>query len=79
MKQIKADKKTKSLKYFKDIITEAYPFKISNNNVAIANFFLPVLKTFVVPILPDPIFLISLFKKILVIIKPNGIEPSKYE
>ena len=79
MKQIKADKKTKSLKYFKDIVTEIYPFKVSNNNVVIAKDFLPVLKTFVVPIFPEPKFLISLFKKILVIIKPNGIEPSKYE
>ena len=39
--------------------------------------FLPVLSTFVVPILPEPIFLISLPKNIFVIIKPKGIDPKK--
>ena len=44
-----------------------------------AKEFYPVLKTLVVPIFPEPIFLMSFFKKILVIIKPKGIEPKKYE
>ena len=35
----------------------------------------PVLKAFVAPMLPEPISLISFFKKILVKIKPNGIDP----
>jgi hypothetical protein len=39
----------------------------------------PVLKTFVAPIFPDPIVLISFFKKIFVIINPNGIDPKMYE
>jgi hypothetical protein len=77
IKQINAEKINKSLKYIKEIITELYPFKISNISVAIAKDFFPVLRTFVVPIFPDPIFRISCFKKILVNIKPKGIEPSK--
>ena len=63
------------MKYFKVIIIERYPFKISNISVAIAKDFFPVRKTLVVPMLPDPTSLISWFKKILVIIKPNGIDP----
>ena len=47
-----------------------------SNKVKIAIDLLPVLKTFVAPIFLDPIFLISLFMKILVRISPNGIEPS---
>ena len=43
--------------------------------VAMAKDFFPVLKTLVVPIFPEPIFLISCFKKIFVINKPNGIDP----
>ena len=39
---------------------------------------LPVLKTFVAPIFPEPISLISCFKNILVKINPNGIEPKKF-
>jgi len=40
---------------------------------------LPDLKTFVAPILPDPISLISFFKNNLVNINPKGIDPRKYE
>jgi hypothetical protein len=58
---------------------EIYPFKISNNKVAAAKDFLPVRKTFVVPIFPEPIFLISLSKNIFVIINPKGIDPKIYE
>ena len=58
------------------INTAAQPFKISSNKVKIAIDLLPVLKTFVAPIFLDPIFLISLFMKILVKISPKGIEPS---
>ena len=57
---------------------EKYPLRTSNNNVAAAKDFFPVLKTLVVPILPEPTFLISFPKKIFVIINPNGIEPNKY-
>ena len=52
---------------------------MSNNKVAAAKDFFPVLKTLVVPIFPEPTFLMSCFKKIFVVIKPNGIEPKKYE
>jgi len=47
--------------------------------VAAAKDFFPVLKTFVVPMLPDQTSLISFFKNNLVSINPKGIEPSKYE
>ena len=57
--------------------TEIYPLRISNISVAKAKDFFPVRKTFVVPILPEPTFLISCFKKILVITKPKGIDPNK--
>ena len=56
-----------------------YPFVASSNKVNTARVFLPVLKTFVAPIFPEPIFLMSFFKKNLIIIRPKGIEPSKYE
>ena len=52
---------------------------ISKNKVKIASDFFPVRKTFVAPIFPEPIFLTSSLKKIFVIIKPNGIEPDKYD
>ena len=52
---------------------------MSNNKVDAANNFFPVLKTLVAPILPEPISLISFFKKILVNKKPKGIDPNKYE
>ena len=46
--------------------------------VSAARNFLPVLRTLVAPIFPEPTFLTSFFKKSFVINKPNGIEPSKY-
>ena len=52
-------------------------FKTSKDNVPYPINLLPVLKAFVAPILPDPIFLISFFKKIFVRIKPKGIDPIK--
>ena len=48
---------------------------ISNINVNNAINLFPVLKTFVAPILPDPIFLISPYPEIFTIIRPKGIEP----
>ena len=39
----------------------------------------PVLRAFVAPIFPEPISLISFFKKIFVNNKPNGIDPIRYE
>ena len=38
---------------------------------------LPVLRALVAPMLPEPISLISFFKKTLVSIKPKGIDPNK--
>ena len=61
------------------IRTGATPFKISKNNVVIAINLLPVLSTFVAPIFFDPNFLISLFKKNFVRIRPKGIVPDIYE
>ena len=52
-------------------------FIISKNKVAKPISLLPVLKALVAPILPDPIFLISFFKKNFVNKKPNGIDPIK--
>ena len=59
--------------------TGTYPLKISNIRVAAAKYLLPVLRTFVAPILPEPIFLTSWLPKNLVKINPKGIEPLKYE
>ena len=53
------------------------PFDMSSSNVMAAKDFLPVLKTFVAPILPEPISLKSFFKNKLVNINPKGIEPNK--
>ena len=58
---------------------ETYPLRTSNNKVAAAKDFFPVLKTLVVPIFPEPISRISLPKNIFVIINPKGIDPNKYE
>ena len=55
------------------------PFKASSKRVITAKDFFPVLRTLVVPMFPEPTSLISLFRKTLVIIKPNGIDPSMYE
>jgi hypothetical protein len=52
-------------------------FVISKNKVAYPINLLPVLRALVAPIFPEPMFLISFFKKILVKIKPNGIEPMR--
>ena len=50
-----------------------------NIKVRKARLLLPVLSTFVAPILPDPIHLTSWPAKIFVKIKPKGIDPHKYE
>ena len=55
------------------------PFEISRRRVKRAKNLLPVLRTLVAPILPEPTFLTSTFIKIFVNIRPNGIEPIKYE
>jgi len=60
-------------------ITGVTAFSISRIKVAYPTDLFPVLKTFVAPMLPDPIFLMSFFKKTLVNKKPNGIDPIKYE
>jgi hypothetical protein len=52
-------------------------FVISKNKVVYPINLLPVLRALVAPIFPEPMFLISFFKKILVKIKPNGIEPMR--
>ena len=59
------------------MMIEKYPFSKSSIRVVRARDFFPVLKTFVVPILPDPISLISFFKKIFVKSNPKGIDPNK--
>ena len=56
---------------------DIYPLSISRIKVAAAKDFFPVLNTFVVPILPEPIFLISFPRKNFVIISPKGIDPNK--
>ena len=57
----------------------ARPLKMSKNKVKPAINLFPVLSTLVAPIFFEPIFRISLFKKILVKINPKGIEPDIYE
>ena len=54
-------------------------FKKSNNNVVYPINLFPVRKTFVAPVLPEPISLISCFKNIFVNKNPNGIEPIVYD
>tara|TARA_B100001123_G_C15137391_1_gene957982 strand:- start:199 stop:375 length:177 start_codon:yes stop_codon:yes gene_type:complete len=44
-----------------------------------AKYLFPVLSTFVAPIFPDPIFLISFFINKFVKINPKGTDPHKYE
>ena len=58
-------------------VLQKYPLSKSSIRVVTARDFFPVLKTFVVPILPDPISLISFFKKIFVKTNPKGIDPNK--
>ena len=62
-----------------DIHTGAKPLRVSKKRVNRAVNLFPVLSTLVVPMFPEPTFLMSCFKKNLVIIRPNGIEPKKYE
>ena len=69
----------KSVKYSFVKRTGITPFEISNINVRPAISLFPVLKTLVAPIFLEPIYLKSLFKKYLASIKPNGIEPDKYD
>jgi hypothetical protein len=52
------------------------PSKVS---VARPKIFLPVRKTLVAPIFPEPTSLISFLRKIFVRTKPKGIEPNIYE
>ena len=73
------DKYNSSGEYTLVIRTGTKPLVTSRNNVAAAKNLLPVLRTFVAPIFPDPDFLISLLLRNLVKINPNGIEPLKYE
>ena len=73
------DKYIKSVKYSFAKRTGITPLVISNTNVRPAISLFPVLKTLVAPIFFEPIFLKSLFKKNLASIKPNGIEPDKYD
>jgi len=56
-----------------------YPLNKSKAKVVIARNLFPVLRTFVVPILPEPTVLISFFRNTLVYSKPNGIDPKRYE
>ena len=59
------------------MMIEKYPFIKSSTRVPAARDFFPVLKTFVVPIFPDPMSLISFFKNIFVKTNPKGIDPNK--
>ena len=44
-----------------------------------AKYLFPDLSTLVAPMFPEPIFLMSFLLKILVKIRPKGIDPQKYE
>ena len=59
--------------------TGAIPLKMSKNKVKPAINLFPILNTLVAPIFFEPTFLMSLFKKSLVKIKPKGIDPDRYE
>ena len=78
-KTIRAERFIKSGKYLTVIITGTNPFMISKTKVRIARILFPVLRTFVAPIFPEPIVLMSCFIKVLVNINPNGIDPDTYE
>jgi hypothetical protein len=54
------------------------PLATSRINVINANLLSPVLRTFVVPVLPDPNFLRSIPFLNFASKKPDGIEPTKY-
>ena len=60
-------------------VTATYPFKTSKKRVKAAKDLLPVLRTLVAPIFPEPIFLTSVLPKLFVKISPKGIDPNKYE
>ena len=66
-------------KYCAEIKTGMKPFRISRTSVVAAKNLFPVLSTFVAPIFPEPILRTSIFPKIFVTKKPNGIEPLIYE
>ena len=70
------DNSINSGKYCAVIIIGMYPFNTSKINVRIAKYLLPVLRTFVAPMLPDPILLISFLINNFVKINPNGIDPN---
>ena len=59
------------------MMTAVYALSPSKIKVKAPKYFLPVLRTFVAPIFPEPISLRSFFKKNFVNIKPNGMDPKK--
>ena len=59
------------------INTGARPLHESNISVAAAADLLPVLSTFVVPMFPDPVCLMSPSPRTLVITNPNAIDPTR--
>jgi hypothetical protein len=60
-------------------ITAPKPLPISKTRVKNARPFLPVRRTLVAPILPDPISLRFEIPPSLVNTSPNGIEPKRYD
>ena len=77
IKQIKAENEIWFSKYINVINIDKYPFNKSKINVVIAKVLLPVLRTLVVPIFPEPTSLISFLRNIFVKINPKGIDPNK--
>jgi len=77
MKTEIAAKEARKGEYSIIIKTGKNPFKVSKTNVKRAKPLLPERKTLVVPILPEPISLMSLFLKYLVNKKPKGTDPIK--
>lgn len=61
-----------------NIFTANHPLKTSANNTAIPALGPKIRNVFVVPIFPDPKFLISFLKNIRPTISPLGNEPNKY-
>lgn len=64
-------------KNFNPMYATKVPFKASDSSVMRASFLLPVLNTLVVPILCEPIFLISIPARFLVYKYPNGMDPMR--
>lgn len=62
--------------YFRAKNTTTHPLRRSKRRVKKATPFLPVLKTLVAPMLPDPMERISPSPTAFVSKKPNGIEPT---